>query len=305
MATAVLATVELLELSQIRGPKFRLRDNVGEIDPNQKNPDFLSLKESMKALGLLQPIMVRKVGAKFEVVAGHRRLIAAHELGWTQIQASIVDVDDKQAFIIALTENVQRKTMDGREEGRAYVKFTQEQGWGSVTELARMLHVSLSYISDKMRLADLSDEVFTPVKLNMDDKKRGYSEAHAEELGRLTNEQATLMSDIVISKGLTSDQTRKAVNLVKHADWEPEHAVQRILEHPEFVVETSSVKPRNPTEDAREGITLALGKALHEVDAALHDIPEGEEHAKLIHGIRYPLHQLADTMIRHRKAYHA
>lgn len=298
MAQAVLATVENLELSQIKVPKDPLRTDMG-----QKEFDWL--KESMTAIGLLEPIIVRRVGSKYEVVAGSRRLQAARDLGWPRIQASVVDVDDKQAFLITLTENVHRKTMDGREEGRAYVRFTHINGWGSVTELAGLLHVSLSYISDKMRLADLSDEVFTPVKLNKEDRRQGYSEAHAEELGRLNNEQATLMSDLVITKGLTSDQTRKAVNLVKHADWEPEHAVQRILEHPEFVVETTGGRPHNPTEDARESITLALGQALHEVDSALHDMPEGEEHAKLIHDIRYPLHQLQDVMIRHRKQHHA
>lgn len=295
MAQVALSTVEFLDLSQVRPPKYRLRDDMG---------DLTDLKASMQALGLMQPIVVRKSGAKFEVIAGHRRFVAAHELGWKQIQASVVAVDDRAAFLMTLTENVHRKTMDGREEGKAYVAFTQEHGWGSVTDLAEMLHVSVAYVSVKMKLAPLPDELFTPVKENAFDPRKGYSETHAEELARLPTDKATLISDYIIRDGLTSDQTRKVVNLVKH-DWEPEHAVQRVLEHPEFVPDPKEGKAYDPTESAREGIQLALGKALHDVDFQINALPEGEERARWIHDVRYPLHSLQDAVIRLRKEYKA
>ena len=122
--------------------------------------DLTELAESIKKVGLLQPIIVRTNKSNgFEVVAGNRRLNACRKLGWKKIACHLVELDDRQAFEASIIENVQRNTLNPIEEGMAYSKYVKELGWGGVSDLAKKLSKSTSYISKRIKLTELPRDI--------------------------------------------------------------------------------------------------------------------------------------------------
>jgi len=138
--------------------------------------------ESIRENGLLQPIIVRPRGERFEVVAGNRRLEACKRLKHRKIKAMVVELDDKTAYEIAITENVQRKTLDPLEEAAAFKKYCDEYGWGSQSELAKKIGKSQEYVSHRIKLLDLPTEVKNALT------QKQISLAAAEELVWLKND---------------------------------------------------------------------------------------------------------------------
>src|SRR5208283_5157532 len=89
-----------------------------------------SLIESIKENGLLQPIIVRLSGNKFEVVAGNRRLEACKRLHWLKIPGLVRELSDKEAYEIGLIENIERETLTPVEEAKAFQLYVKAKGWG-------------------------------------------------------------------------------------------------------------------------------------------------------------------------------
>ena len=106
--------VEDITMSDIVPPANRLRSCMNGTE---------QLAESIKKIGLLQPIVVRinSLGS-FEVVAGNRRFNACKKLGWRKISCHLVELDDKSAFEVSIIENIQRQTLNPVEEGLAFTK---------------------------------------------------------------------------------------------------------------------------------------------------------------------------------------
>ncbi len=122
--------------------------------------NIAELADSIAKIGLLSPILVRTtVNNKLEVVAGNRRFKACKSLGWKKIVCHIVELDDKSAFEASIIENVQRKTLNIIEEGLAFKKYVKEFGWGGASELARKLSKSPSYVSKRMKILELPNDV--------------------------------------------------------------------------------------------------------------------------------------------------
>ena len=101
------------------------------IDENPQNPrteigDVSDLEASIKAHGLIQPITVRPVGNRYQVVAGSRRFTALKNLNFTKIACNVREIDDKEAFEIATTENITRKDMDPADECMAVAKMLDD-----------------------------------------------------------------------------------------------------------------------------------------------------------------------------------
>jgi ParB family transcriptional regulator, chromosome partitioning protein len=146
-----VSTFDNLEVDLIRPSDKALRRTVGR--------DFSELVDSIRENGLLQPIIVRPSGERFEVVAGNRRLEACRRLKHRKIKAMIADIDDKTAYEVSITENVQRRTLDPLEEAAAFKKYCDEYGWGSQSELAKKIGKSQEFVSHRIKLLELPEQV--------------------------------------------------------------------------------------------------------------------------------------------------
>lgn len=138
---------------------------VDDIIPNRFQPreifDEKALKElsaSIKEHGVIQPIIVRKIGDKYEIIAGERRYKASVMAGLTKIPAIIRNLDDKESSKVALLENLQRRDLTAIEEARTYQKILDLDSM-TQDELGRTMGKSQAAIANKIRLLSLPDEV--------------------------------------------------------------------------------------------------------------------------------------------------
>jgi len=151
MQKAVSAQIRYLKLSEIREPKFLFRTSLGKIE---------ELADSIRKKGLLNPLTVRKTTEGYELVCGWRRYNALKMLGMEEALCIVhEDLSDKDAFEIALVENVQRKELSPMEEARAFKKYVEEYGWGSVVELAEKIGKRHPYVTLRIQFLELPEEV--------------------------------------------------------------------------------------------------------------------------------------------------
>ncbi len=153
-----------------------------DIIPNRFQPrevfEEKALKElavSIKEHGVIQPIIVRSVNGKYEIIAGERRYKASALAGLTKIPAIVRDLDDKESSKVALLENLQRKNLNPIEEARTYQKILEIDQM-TQEELARTMGKSQSAVANKIRLLSLPDEIQNYLL------KEELSERHARAL---------------------------------------------------------------------------------------------------------------------------
>lgn len=225
---------------------------VEDIIPNRFQPrlafdekELNELANSIIKYGVIQPIVLRSIGEKYEIIAGERRYKASCLAGLKKIPAIINNTDDNTSAEIALLENLQRKNLSVIEEAQSYKKlmdrgFTQE-------DIATKLGISQSAVANKMRLLNLPKEVQDALLYNR------ISERHARSLLSLNNEdlQKSLLHRITSEK-LTVRQTEEAVSELLNRDKIQEELpadIQRFLK-PEPVQETKEqVIGNNPVEE--------------------------------------------------------
>ena len=138
---------------------------IGDIKPYKGQPrkrfnrdDLAELTDSIKQNGVLQPLLVRKSGTGYEIVAGERRYQAAKAAGLSEVPVIIRDISDDDVFKLALIENLQRSDLTPLEEARGYRQLIKEKGL-TQEELAKALSKSRSAITNTLRLLDLPSEV--------------------------------------------------------------------------------------------------------------------------------------------------
>lgn len=139
-------------------PIDQIKPNKGQPRKNFKAEDLAELTDSIKQNGILQPLLVRKKGAVYEIVAGERRYQAARAAGLKEVPVVIRDISDDDVFKLALIENLQRSDLTPLEEARGYRQLIKEKGL-TQEELAKALSKSRSAITNTMRLLDLPKEV--------------------------------------------------------------------------------------------------------------------------------------------------
>ena len=121
------------------------------------------LRSSISEVGLLHPIIIRNNHGSFEVVAGNRRLEACRQLKWRKIPCHIVELNEKEAFEFSLAENVARQSLDPLEEARAFKKYVAQSGWGGLSELSKRIGKSPSYVSKRISLLEMPEEVLEKI----------------------------------------------------------------------------------------------------------------------------------------------
>ena len=193
--------------------------DIDSILPNRLNPriqfnedEILELSDSIKLYGVLQPITVRPIGDRYEIILGERRYKASVLAGKDTIPAIIKEYTDKESAEIALTENIQRKDLNPIEEAVFYKKIL-DMGGTKQEELAQRLGKSQPYISNKKRLLELSDEVQEAL---LDGK---ISEKHARSLLRLKYKQDQKdLLELIIKKRMTVRQTDEEINKILNGE---------------------------------------------------------------------------------------
>lgn len=196
-----------------KGSKRLVEVNVASIHPNPYQPratfdeeSIAELAQSIQQVGLLQPLLVRKVDDGYELVAGERRLRAVTSLGMENVACIVQqDIEDESSAMMALIENLQREDLHYLEEAQCYQKLLETYGL-TQEELANRLGKSQSSIANKLRLLKLSDEV----KAAMTEKR--LSERHARALLKLTDDKQRLDAvEKIAEKGLSVKETEQMV----------------------------------------------------------------------------------------------
>lgn len=184
---------------------------IEEIIPNRFQPrlnfDESALNElsaSIKEHGIIQPLILRRLEDKYEIIAGERRFKAAKMAGLMSVPAIIKKMDDDKSAEVAIVENVQRRDLSAIEEAKSY-KALLDKGYLTQDELAKKMGLSQSAISNKLRLLSLSEAVQDAL---MDGK---ISERHARSLLKLSNseDQETWLKKIIDERLTVKDLDSK------------------------------------------------------------------------------------------------
>jgi ParB family chromosome partitioning protein len=207
--------VDELNLRLLEPSSDPIRKGVGDIE---------ELARSISQFGLLQPLIVRARGPRFEVVAGNRRLAAIRKLKWRKAPCHILELSDKEAFEISLEENLERNNLDPIEEAEAFRKYVETSGWGGISELSQKIGRSTSFVSKRIRLLTL------PPPIVAEFLRRRKSLSAAEELLSLEPDEQLTIAKMMSSKELSVREVRRMVKSVKEADpWKSQEVKERLV----------------------------------------------------------------------------
>ncbi|MBE6159500.1 MAG: ParB/RepB/Spo0J family partition protein [Lactobacillales bacterium] len=234
--------------------------SIDDILPNRFQPRIkfdekaiLELAESIKKHGVIQPIIVRKIADKYEIIAGERRYKASVIAGRTTIPAIITDVDDKESAEIALIENVQRQDMTPIEEAISYKKIL-DMGYLNQTELATKLGKTQSTIANKLRLLNLDDEVQEALL------EERISERHARSLLKLEKKDQKTILDRIIKERLTVRKTDQIIN--EFLNGSTEQKVIEIVPTKEEIKEEKGDNMNNNFNDMNNNFNIPTGNII-------------------------------------------
>jgi ParB family chromosome partitioning protein len=195
--------------------------------------EIATLTASIKAHGILQPLVVRAVGDGFQVVAGERRLRAAHDAGLASVPVRVVDFNDQQTLEAALVENIHRADLNPIEKAQGFKDYLDRFGMNH-EQLAQRLGLARSTITNLVNLLELCAEVQEAVRVNQ------ISEGHAKVLkGIKEPERQAALCKQIVAQGLSV----KALDaLVRQQRAEADQAAAPAEPRPEPVEKTAHVK---------------------------------------------------------------
>jgi len=163
-----------LPLAEIEENPFQPRREFSE-------PEILSLAASLKEHDLLQPILVRRVNGRYQLISGERRLRAAKHAGWTTIPARVREADDRLVAELAIVENLQRKDLNPVEKALSFKRYLDEHRC-TQDDLAKRLKIDRSTIANLMRLLELPNSILASLS------KGALTAGHARALLPLGDE---------------------------------------------------------------------------------------------------------------------
>lgn len=135
-----------------------IRDHALQPRTQYKKEALEELMASIKEKGIIQPLIVRRVGTGYEVVAGERRLKAARALGLEEVPVVIKDVSDEESFVLALIENIQREELNPIEEAEAYRKMIDDFNYTQET-VAKSVGRDRSTVANLLRVLNLPSQI--------------------------------------------------------------------------------------------------------------------------------------------------
>lgn len=194
----------------IRGDKFVIEVDVNQIEANPMQPRHQfdeekldNLAASIKAHGIIQPLIVTKKGNFYELIAGERRFQASKKIGLKKVPVIIREADELQKLELAIIENIQRHDLNPIEEGKAYQKLIDEYQM-TQEEVASKMGKSRSLVANKTRLLSL------PVEIQRGLIEGKISEGHAKAILSLVNpEKQRAMYELILANNLTVRQVEE------------------------------------------------------------------------------------------------
>lgn len=188
---------------------------VGSIVPNPHQPrmhfdegKLQELTDSIKEHGILQPLVVTKNGAQYELIAGERRFQAAKKLGLATVPVLVRDVTEQQKLELAIIENIQRHNLNPIEEAKAFLRLIDEFNLPQ-EKVAEKMGKSRSTVANTLRLLHL------PVEIQRAVAEGKISEGHAKALLSIENpEKQRAVFDLIIKEELTVRETELKVRSV-------------------------------------------------------------------------------------------
>lgn len=192
---------------------------IDEIVPNPNQPrthfnesELEELSESIRENGVLQPLLVRKVGKSYQIIAGERRYQASKIAGLTEVPVIIKDVNDQKVMELALIENLQRSDLNPIEEAKGYRQLIKASGM-TQEALSKAVSKSRSAITNSLRLLDLPE----PVQQMMFDGK--LTAGHARAILAVPYEdQRIKLAEKVVAEGLSVRATENLAPLFSVGD---------------------------------------------------------------------------------------
>jgi len=192
----------------IRGDKFVLEIDVNQIVPNPHQPrktfddsKLQELAQSIKAHGIIQPLIVSKNGSQYELIAGERRFQASKLLGLKKVPAIVREAGEKDKLELAIVENVQRHDLNAIDEAKAYQKLMDEYQMNQ-EEVALKMGKSRSLVANKVRLLGL------PVEIQKALIEQRITEGHAKAILSIANpEKQRALFELILKSSLTVRQT--------------------------------------------------------------------------------------------------
>lgn len=276
--------VEPIEMKMIRISQFAVREKFHNLSSNDDD----ALVSSIKEHGLLQPILIRPITHGFEIVAGHRRFHACKSLRWRHIPCKIREMSDKQAYEIQLTENIQRKTMEPIEEAEAFRRYVIDFGWGGVSELAKKIGMSEVYVSHRIQLLKLPDDIKEQIFNNT------LNVSQALELTNLPFDSRTEIMNHVVNNNLTVRQIREVKSFLKEVNGSECDSI-----HEKALYKSLSITKKT---------SLALKITLARIDSIIeeaHTTIEPEQRTEITNflmGLRLKVHSMIDDTIRFKNS---
>ena len=213
--------VSQIPIEDIIPNRFQPRINFDEKALNE-------LAESIKQHGIIQPLVLRPLGDKFEIIAGERRYKAATMAGLSTVPVIVTEMDDNTSAEVALIENVQRKDLSSIEEAKSY-KSMLERSNMTQEELAKKMGLSQSTIANKLRLLNLADEVQNALS------QEKISERHARALLSINNkEDQVRWLERIINERLTVRQLDLAIKDELNQDNDIEEDIPKVNINPDI-----------------------------------------------------------------------
>jgi ParB family transcriptional regulator, chromosome partitioning protein len=278
--------VEQIEMKMIRPSQFAIRDKFQKMTSEDD-----MLINSIREHGLLQPILIRPLSHGFEIVAGHRRFRACRSLRWRFVPCKIREMSDKQSYEIQLTENIQRKSMDPIEEAEAFRRYVVEFGWGGVSELAKKLGKSEEYVSHRMQLLKLPEEIRQQVIIDR------INVSQALELSTIPSEKQSEIVMHVLNNDFTVRQIREVKSILKK-----EGIIEQDVDDANEI--SGSVRVVRVTKKTSLALKIALVRLDSLIDEVHNTIEPGQrtEITNFLMTIRLKIHTMIDETIRFKNA---
>jgi ParB family chromosome partitioning protein len=200
--------------SRSLGPRIRMI-SIDKIDPNPHQArcelgNIDELMESIRSKGILEPILVRAKGSRFEIIAGERRYMASKGLGLKELPCIDMDVEDNEAMEIALIENLQRKDLDVFEEADGLQALADMHSYNH-EQIATKIGKARSTITEILSIAGIPQKARDLIK-----QAGGFSRSTLVEIAKLkTEEDMVKLTRDIVDRRLTREDTRDLAKYLK------------------------------------------------------------------------------------------